>query len=395
MEGTMYFRSSRFHTWILVGIALLSQAALAQRGGGSNGSNNPPSRGTTSLPPANNGTTNGSIQQPMFVFGKVLLEGGGTLPEPVAIERACNGVIRREGYSDSKGQFSFQVSLNNTLNNTFQDASEGGALVGPATANGSAPTLSSMTSCEFRAVLAGYRSSIATLRPDGQTWQFDIGTIFLKRLGDAKGTTISVTSMAAPKDAMRAYEKAQKLMETKPEEAEKNLDKAVHIYPQFATAWSLLGDIHRERNQFDAAQAEYTRAIAADPQFVNPLYGMALITVRQKKWNEAIQFTDQLIKLNAFAYPLAYFYNAAANYNVQKFDPAEENAKKFKALDTQHGHPEVSLLLANLLSRKKDYAGAAQQIRDYLAAAPNSPEAESLKTEAKRFEDLSVSSNAR
>lgn len=392
----MYFRSSRFHTWILVGIALLSQAALAQRGGGgSNGSNNPPSRGTTSLPPANNGTTNGSIQQPMFVFGKVLLEGGGTLPEPVAIERACNGVIRREGYSDSKGQFSFQVSLNNTLNNTFQDASEGGALVGPATANSSAPTLSSMTSCEFRAVLAGYRSSIATLRADGETWQFDIGTIFLKRLGDAKGNTVSVTSMAAPKDAMRAYEKAQKLLETTPEEAEKNLDKAVHIYPQFATAWSLLGDIHRERNQFDAAQTEYTRAIAADPQFVNPLYGMALITVRQKKWNEAIQFTDQLIKLNAFAYPLAYFYNAAANYNVQKFDPAEENAKKFKALDTQHGHPEVSLLLANLLSRKKDYAGAAQQIRDYLAAAPNSPEAESLKTEAKRFEDLSVSSNAR
>jgi Tfp pilus assembly protein PilF len=387
----MYFRSSRFHTWILVGIALLSQAALAQRGGGSTGSSSPPSRGTTSLPPATNGTPNSSIQQPMFVSGKVLLEGGGTLPEPVAIERACNGVIRREGYSDSKGQFSFQVGVNNT----FQDASEGGARVGPSTANSSAPTLSSMTSCEFRAVLAGYRSSIATLRPDGETWQFDIGTIFLKRLGDAQGTTVSVTSMAAPKDAMRAYEKAQKLMEPKPEEAEKNLNKAVQIYPQFAAAWSLLGDIHRERNQFDAAETEYKRAVAADSQFVNPLYGLALITVRQKKWNEAIQFTDQIIKLNAFAYPLAYFYNAAANYNVQKFDPAEENAKKFKALDTQHGHPEVSLLLANLLSRKKDYAGAAQQIRDYLAAAPNSPEAESLKTEAKRFEDLSVSSNAR
>jgi Tfp pilus assembly protein PilF len=387
----MYLRSSRFHTWILVGIALLSQAALAQRGGGSTGSSSPPSRGTTSLPPTNNGATNSSIQQPMFVTGKVLLEGGGALPEPVAIERACNGVVRREGYSDFKGQFSFQIGVNNT----FQDASEGGSRVGTLTANSSAPTLSSMTSCEFRAVLAGYRSSIATLRPDGETWQFDIGTIFLKRLGDAKGTTISVTSMAAPKDAMRAYEKAQKLMETKPEEAEKNLNKAVQIYPQFAAAWSVLGDIHRERNQLDAAQTEYTRAIAADSQFVNPLYGMALITVRQKKWNEAIQFTDQLIKLNAFAYPLAYFYNAAANYNVQKFDPAEENAKKFKAMDTQHGHPEVSLLLANLLSRKKDYAGAAQQIRDYLAAAPNSPDAESLKTEAKRFEDLSVSSNAR
>ena len=157
----MYLRSSRFHTWILVGIALLSQAALAQRGGGSTGSSSPPSRGTTSLPPTNNGATNSSIQQPMFISGKVLLEGGGTLPEPVAIERACNGVMPREGYSDFKGQFSFQIGVNNT----FQDASEGGSAWTALHANSSAPTLSSMTSCEFRAVLAGYGQALPRYGP--------------------------------------------------------------------------------------------------------------------------------------------------------------------------------------------------------------------------------------
>ncbi len=323
----------------------------------------------------------------MFVSGKVLLSGGGLLPEPVAIERSCNGVLRREGYSDSKGQFSFQVGVNNA----FQDASEGGGRVGARPGTTATPTTANLTSCEFRAVLAGYQSTIATLRPDGETWQFDIGTIFLKRLGDAKGNTISVTSMTAPKDAMRAYEKAEKVMQEKPEEAEKDLNKAVQIYPQFAAAWNLMGDIHRQRNEFDAAWAAYTRAVAADPLFLNPLYGMAVIATQRKKWDDAIQVTDQLIKLDPLAFPMTYLFNAAANYNAQQYDAAEDSAKKFKALDTQHSHPEISLLLSNLFLRKEDYTGAAQQVHEYLAAVPNSPDAEALKEEAKRYEDLSVS----
>jgi predicted Zn-dependent protease len=327
----------------------------------------------------------------MFVSGKVMLEGGGTLLEPVAIERICGGVVRREGYSDSKGQFEFQLGLNIG----FQDASENDSRLTPGTV--SRPGVSStrrpldLTGCEFRAVLAGYQSSTAILRTSGDTWQFDIGTIFLKRMGDAKGTTISLTSMAAPKDAMRAYEKAQKIKTEKPAEAEKDLNKAVQIYPQFAAAWTLLGDIHRQHDQFGDARTEYTRAIAADPQFVNPAYGLAVIAMQEKKWDEAIRFTDQVVKLNALAFPLAYFFNAAANYNLQKFDAAEESGKRFKAVDPQHSHPDVCLLLSYVYSRKQDYAGAAREIRDYLAAEPNSPNAEALKTDAKRFEELSVS----
>jgi hypothetical protein len=382
--SSVQFRTLK--TWVLVGVTLLSQVVLAQRG--PTGSSTTAGRTTapSRTPPAPD-----TSAQPMFVSGKVMLEGGGTLLEPVAIERICGGVVRREGYSDSKGQFEFQLGLNIG----FQDASENDSRITPGTV--SRPGVSAtrrpldLTGCEFRAVLAGYQSSTAILRTSGDTWQFDIGTIFLKRMGDAKGTTISLTSMAAPKDAMRAYEKAQKIKTEKPAEAEKGLNKAVQIYPQFAAAWTLLGDIHRQHDQFEDARTEYTRAIAADPQFVNPAYGLAVIAMQEKKWDEAIRFTDQVVKLNALAFPLAYFFNAAANYNLQKFDAAEESGKRFKAVDPQHSHPDVCLLLSYIYSRKQDYAGAAREIRDYLAAEPNSPNAEALKTDAKRFEELSVS----
>jgi hypothetical protein len=383
----MGLSSSRFRTCSAVGILLLAQLAAAQRG--STGSSGAASRTVT---PPRTATTPDSSIQPVFVSGKVLLQGGGVLPEPVPIERICNSVSRREGYTDTKGQFEFQLGLNTT----FQDASESDSRITPASTPRPGSSASrrplDLTGCELRAVLAGYQSSVVVLRlTGGDTWQYEVGTIFLKRLGDAPGTTISVTSMAAPKDAMRAYEKAQKIKAEKPEEAEKHLTKAVEIYPQFAAAWTLLGDIHRQRNEFDAARTDYARATAADPQFVNPTYGLTVIAMQEKKWDEAVRLSDQVLKLNAGAFPLAYFFSAAANYNLQKFDAAEDSGRKFKTLDTQHAHPDVCLLLSYVLSRKQDYAGAASEIRDYLAAAPNSPDAEALKADAKRYEDLSVS----
>jgi Tfp pilus assembly protein PilF len=384
----MAFRFRRFVTCIVFLIVWVGSAATAQRGG-STSSAGAPSRSAPSIRTPGSPDVN---SRPIFVSGKVMLQGGGALPEPVPIERVCNGTVRREGYADTKGQFEFQLGLNLT----FQDASENDSRITPTSQSRSGSNTSlralDLNGCELRAVLAGYQSSVVILRvAGGDAWQYEVGTIFLNRIGNAPGTTISVTSMAAPKDAMRAYEKAQKIKAEKPAEAEKELNKAVKIYPQFAAAWTLLGDLHRERSQFDAARTEYAQAIAADPQFVNPSYGLAMIAAQEKKWDDAIRLTDQVIKLNSVAYPVAYFLNAAANYNLQKFEAAEENAKKFKALDTQHSHPDVCLLLSYVLSAKQDYAGAAREIRDYLAISPNSPDAESLSKEAKHFEDLSVS----
>jgi Tfp pilus assembly protein PilF len=387
-EVAMAHRFRRFVICMMFFMVWAGTHALAQRGGSTN-SSSASSRAAPSTRTPGSADVN---TRPIFVSGKVMLQGGGALPEPVPIERVCNGTVRREGYADTKGQFEFQLGLNLT----FQDASENDSRITPAsqsrsvTNNGLRPL--ELNGCELRAVLAGYQSSTVILRTTGgDTWQYEVGTIFLKRIGNAPGTTISVTSMAAPKDAMHAFEKAQKIQAEKPVEAEKELNKAVKIYPQFAAAWTLLGDLHREHSDFDTARTDYAQAIAADPQFVNPSYGLAMIAAQEKKWDDVARLTDQVIKLNSVAYPVAYFLNAAANYNLQKFAPAEESARKFKTLDTQHSHPDVCLLLSYVLSARQDYAGAAREIRDYLAIAPNSPAAESLKQDAKRYEDLSVS----
>jgi tetratricopeptide (TPR) repeat protein len=200
-----------------------------------------------------------------------------------------------------------------------------------------------------------------------------------------------MTSMNAPKDARQAYDKARKaLAEKKSPEAEKELNKAVQIYPQYAAAWNLLGELHRTQKQPDQAIKEYTQSMTCDPQYVSPYFGLAVIAIDQKRWQDAQRLTDQINRLNSFAYPLAYFYNSAASFNLGQVEAAEQSARKFESIDTGHHTPEIFRLLAMILEAKRDYAGAAQQLRTYLAVAPTAPHAAEAKVDAQRLEGLAA-----
>ncbi|MGE5324301.1 MAG: tetratricopeptide repeat protein [Actinomycetota bacterium] len=382
----MFPVSSQQRIWLVAAIFILLHAAGAQKRG-----NSGPPRNTPAIPRMP-GNPNENLQ-PFFISGRVIIEGGARLPEPVAIERVCNGMSRREGYTDFKGHFQLQIGQNVG----FQDASEsdsrfppGPGLPAPQSSTRQALDLQG---CEIRAVLGGFQSSTVRLQPNiGDSFQLDVGTIVLKRLGNVQGSAISATSMSAPKDARKAFEKGSKaFFADKLPEAQKDLEKAVRIYPQFAEAWSRLGDVeHREQN-LPAAHEAYDHALKADPRYVNPLFGLALLAITEKNWQQAAQLTAQLTSLNPYAFPAAGFYNAAANYNLGNYQAAEDSAKKFKAADTRHLHPEVLLLLSNLMAQKRDFAGAAQQIRDYLILVPKAPNAGELQAKAREYDGLNLS----
>ena len=62
------------------------------------------------------------MRRPIFLSGKVMLEDGTPPPEPVIVERVCNGTPRPEGYTDRKGRFSFELGRNTHM---MADASVG------------------------------------------------------------------------------------------------------------------------------------------------------------------------------------------------------------------------------------------------------------------------------
>jgi lipopolysaccharide biosynthesis regulator YciM len=327
----------------------------------------------------------------LLITGKVVLEDGTPPAERVAIQRVCNGSNRREGYTDSRGNFQFALGRDSGI---MQDATEStlsgrraetlqSIFAGPA-------QYSSWIGCELRAIYPGYQSSLLVLNLDRDLQQ-QVGTIVLHRMGKGEGSTTSVSSMQAPKAARQAYEKGESsLAQRKFSDAEPQLQKAVSIYPQFAAAWCLLGVTHEGEGREQEAIQDYRRSMAADPQFVNPQFALAALAVRAKRWQDAVQATEQVAKMDSAAFPIAYFYNAVANYNLGNLESAEKSVRNFMAMDANHRHPESALLLAEILEQRRDYAGAAEQKRDYLKIAPNAANAESVRADLKRLEDLTA-----
>jgi Tfp pilus assembly protein PilF len=338
-------------------------------------------------------------RQIIYLSGTVLQQDGTPPPESVAIERVCNGQARKEGYTDSKGRF--QIQLGQTFQ--LQDVSETGDISGAGGFGGSRSGLGgssgidprSLMNCELRALLPGFRSSSVMIRPEGSFGEVQVGTIVLERLGKSDGTTVSLTTMQAPGNARKEYEKGQKSLSHEDlKGAEKNLTKAVQIYPRFAAAWSLLGMVHESFNRLDEASNDFQQSINADPQYVNPYFGMAQIAARQQKWPDTLRLCDQVTKLDPLAFPDIYFFNAVASYNLGKVDQSEKNVRKYLSLDSDHRRPMAALLLAEILTRKQDYTGAAQQAQSYLAMSPNAPDAENVRAKLKRLQELGATSQA-
>jgi Tfp pilus assembly protein PilF len=368
--------------------AILQPRAWAQRTGGVDPSRagGPVDLPTAGSPVPERNTTGHSV----FVSGKVVLQGGGGASH-ISIERICNGMVRREGYTNAKGDFQFELGRNSMERDASQSDSDRMVANRNSRTAPSGGSQIKFDDCDLRASLPGFVSTTVPMRVESDMSLVEVGTIVLTRMGGVEGSTISVTSMAVPKEAHAAFEKGRKAgSEKKFDEAVKELNKAVAIYPQYAIAWSLLGEIHRLQNQFEPAKKEYAHALSSDPKFVSPYFGLAAMAVVEGKWAEAARLTDQLVQLNPFAYPLAYFFNAAANYNLGKLDAAEQSARKFQQMDTAHTRPDIATLLASILAEKHQYAEAAQLYRDYLAARPDAPNAAALKSEAQRLEGLSA-----
>jgi tetratricopeptide (TPR) repeat protein len=370
-----------------------------------------PGRTTPTLPstttnPATTPST-ANVPQPIFISGRVMLDDGTAPPESAVIETVCNGSPHNEGYTDSKGYFSLQLGARNGV---MQDASEfssrsnlnsmgmGGS--GNSATSGGLGGSSSQErkymGCDLQAKLGGYRSQTVSLAGRRAMDNPDVGTILLHRNGPAEeGKTISAVSLAAPKDAKKAYDKAlEAIKKRKFEDAESNFEKAVEAYPKYAAAWYELGLLQAGQGKADMARSYFDKSLECDPKFVQPLLQISILELQASRWQNLAQVTDKLVKLDPFDYPQAFFFNSVANYNLRNWEAAEKSAIAAERLDTRHAIPKVSHILGMLLAMKKDYAGAAEQFKAYLKYAPTAEDAAKVRSQLAEVEKITAASAA-
>jgi tetratricopeptide (TPR) repeat protein len=375
------------------------------------GQGRPPSTGpggNPNVPPPTGGPTRGNspnfpgnfpdttspdqLQMPLYVSGKVVMDDGTPPPDRVAVQLVCQTQPRTIGYTDRKGYFSVDVN-DRRATAQFQDASENDTGFGNGrnspfgnnnrTRGGLANDL---MGCDLQASLAGFRSDVSHLGVRRSLDNPDVGTIFLHRLSNVEGLTISATSALAPKDAIKALDKGRDdARKQKWQDAQKELNKAVSLYPKYAAAWYELGNVQREQKDIEGARQSYAKALEADPKFVSPYLQLGDLAGREQKWQETVDDTDRLLRLNPVDFPLAWYLNAVANFNLGKLDAAEKSAREGVSHDAAHHMPRINLLLGVILAQKRDYPGAAENLRNYLQYSPKAEDAEQVK---KQLEDV-------
>lgn len=356
-----------------------------------------PTTGTTGITGTTGAGSNApkttTVGPPIFLTGTVAIDDGSALPGPVTIERVCNGATHTEGFTDMKGTFGIQLGNESGV---FQDATDSpsrssmgnGAPIGSSSGalggsgggamGGSQDRM--LENCELRAKLPGFRSQSIMLAGRRPMDNPDLGTILMHRVAPGEGSTVSMTSLNAPKAARKAFDKGQELLrKNKLGDAREEFEKAVQIDQSYAAAWLELGRLQVESGDADMARGSFRVAMKSDPKFVNPYVELSALALNDRKWQEAADLTDQALKLNGFDYPQAYLYNAAAKYNMQEFDAAEKSVVEADRLDTRHQYPEVAHLYGAVLQHKRDYTGAALQYRAYLKMAPNAEDAPEVR----------------
>jgi tetratricopeptide (TPR) repeat protein len=340
----------------------------------------------TPTDPTQNPNMSDQMQRNVYLEGKVMLEDGSPPPDSVVIERVCNGRGRPEGYTNSKGQFSFQLGQNLAA---MADASVsnpgifGNGRTGsqsnngmPSSSRGGISGDRDLMGCELRASLPGFTSSSVNLSGHRALDNPDVGTIILHRLAKVDGFTFSATSAYAPKDAKKAFEKGTDAMKKhKTEEAEKSFTKAVETYPKYAVAWYQLGLIYEGQKKNDEAHKAFESSLQADAKYVNPYAELTRMSAKDQDWKQTVEYSDKLIKLNPYLSPEVYFYNAVANYNLKNLDAAEESGKAALKMDTEHRSPRINQLMGVILAQKGNLPGAADNLKTYLRLAPDSADA--------------------
>jgi tetratricopeptide (TPR) repeat protein len=323
---------------------------------------------------ANRDTTAVQGRSGDYLAGSVTIAGGALPWDPFAVTVTCDGKTRYTSTTDAKGNF--RIAPAN------KDASP--------SANSDAKTklVAQLVGCAVQAALPGFDSSTITIANHHLVDDPNIGTLTLKREDASAGAAVSTTTAAAPKDAMKAFDKARtELLDGKPDRAQKDLEKAVQIYPQFAEAWYQLGKI-QEASKKDEAGASFSKAVTVDPKFILPYEQLAPMAAQAGNWQQLVDYTSHELELNPHGNPQTWYLNALGNVKLNKIDAAQTSVEKALAMDPLHTQPNAEQLLAVILAGKRDYAAALQHLRNCLTYLPPGPNAEIIKQQIAQLEPI-------
>jgi Tfp pilus assembly protein PilF len=306
------------------------------------------------------------------LLGKLTVEGEPLPWEPLLVTVTCAGEVVYTTQTDAKGNFGIvSVTLPGALGKQGDSQRQ---------------METHFEGCLVQGAIQGFRSTTVTLTQHNLRDDPNIGTLILSRIGRDSATTLSRTSETAPANAIKLFEKARaKMLQHNTDGAERDLKKVVQVDPTFADAWLQLGKLQLIADP-QAARDSFSKALAADPDFVLPYEQLAALAAQSGNWQEVLDSTNHMAQLYPEGTPQSWYLNAMANYQLGRPDLAQASAVKSLALDPRHTVLNTEQLLAVILAGKGEFARALEHLRSSLKYVPPGPNSDLLKQQISQLE---------
>jgi len=187
-----------------------------------------------------------------------------------------------------------------------------------------------------------------------------------------------------------------------------SIEQAHHVNDTDSQVYLLLSVAYLESGDADKALASADHACIIDPlnlQIYRQLSDIfitqdrqteaeaarrledAIASIDQRKWQEAADLTEPLVKIQPISYPAAFYFNALANLQLGYVDVAEDRARQ-AVRSAGARNPRAEYLLAQILARRQRFRESAEWFKAFLNHLPAAPEAVMARHQLRDVERL-------
>jgi tetratricopeptide (TPR) repeat protein len=195
---------------------------------------------------------------------------------------------------------------------------------------------------------------------------------------------ISAREAAIPKEARKAFDRAEKLRDQKKfEAAVTELEKAVGLYPDYFRAISELGIVQINLGRLPDALKNFSRALEIFPEYEPALGGAGYALLSLARYEESATFLEKAIQLDSSRTQNLVFLGIA-NLALSRWARSQEVLERALKLDAA-GAVSAHMYLADVFAGQHLYDRAADELRTYLRLNPEAPNADRLRQREKYF----------
>ncbi len=136
---------------------------------------------------------------------------------------------------------------------------------------------------------------------------------------------------------------------------------------------------------------DYEKAAEQDDKYAEPRAILSKYYAQKGEWEKTREVAERLTKIDKdHKFPDGYLYLAVADYHLGDLDGAKKAAEKAMDPKEEHHMPRGQYVLGRVLAKQGDLDEARKQIEEYVAANPETPDAEQIQASLATLSDDST-----